>query len=76
MTIDSVTDNVGNVQGIVADGGVLDDSRPVIRGSGAEAGNVVPSIPPQRLGNTKVLGTTKVDQNGKWELTPSGVSLR
>ncbi|WP_320730817.1 Ig-like domain-containing protein [Enterobacter sichuanensis] len=71
VTIDSVTDNVGNVQGIVADGGVLDDSRPVIRGSGAEAGNVITVYTTDKDGNTKVLGTTTVDQNGKWELTPS-----
>ncbi|MBG0524111.1 Ig-like domain repeat protein [Enterobacter cloacae] len=71
VTIDSVTDNVGNVQGIVADGGVLDDSRPVIRGSGAEAGNVITVYTTDKDGNTKVLGTTKVDPNGKWELTPS-----
>ncbi|ELX8366329.1 Ig-like domain-containing protein [Enterobacter hormaechei subsp. xiangfangensis] len=71
VTIDSVTDNVGNVQGIVADGGVLDDSRPVIRGSGAEVGNVITVYTTDKDGNTKVLGTTTVDQNGKWELTPS-----
>ena len=71
VTIDSVTDNVGNVQGIVADGGVLDDSRPVIRGSGAEAGNVITVYTTDKDGNTKILGTTTVDQNGKWELTPS-----
>ncbi len=71
VTIDSVTDNVGNVEGIVADGGVLDDSRPVIRGSGAEVGNVITVYTTDKDGNTKVLGTTTVDQNGKWELTPS-----
>ncbi|WP_191185269.1 Ig-like domain-containing protein [Enterobacter sichuanensis] len=71
VTIDSVTDNVGNVQGIVADGGVLDDSRPVIRGSGAEAGNVITVYTTDKDGNTKILGTTTVDKNGKWELTPS-----
>ncbi|WP_193147193.1 Ig-like domain-containing protein [Enterobacter hormaechei] len=71
VTIDSVTDNVGNVQGIVADGGVLDDTRPVIRGSGAEVGNVITVYTTDKDGNTKVLGTTAVDQNGKWELTPS-----
>ncbi|MDR9915659.1 Ig-like domain-containing protein [Enterobacter cloacae] len=71
VTIDSVTDNVGNVQGIVADGGVLDDTRPVIRGSGAEVGNVITVYTTDKDGNTKVLGTTTVDQNGKWELTPS-----
>ncbi|MEE4406729.1 Ig-like domain-containing protein [Enterobacter mori] len=71
VTIDSVTDNVGNVQGIVADGGVLDDSRSVIRGSGAEVGNVITVYTTDKDGNTKVLGTTTVDQNGKWELTPS-----
>ena len=71
VTIDSVTDNVGNVQGIVADGGVLDDSRPVIRGSGAEAGNVITVYTTDKDGNTKILGTTTVDRNGKWELTPS-----
>ncbi|MEB7915055.1 Ig-like domain-containing protein [Enterobacter mori] len=71
VTIDSVADNVGNVQGIVADGGVLDDSRPVIRGSGAEVGNVITVYTTDKDGNTKVLGTTTVDQNGKWELTPS-----
>ncbi|EKK5423081.1 Ig-like domain repeat protein [Enterobacter hormaechei] len=71
VTIDSVTDNVGNVQGIVADGGVLDDTRPVIRGSGAEVGNVITVYTMDKDGNTKVLGTTTVDQNGKWELTPS-----
>ena len=43
----------------------------MIRGSGAEAGNVITVYTTDKDGNTKVLGTTKVDQNGKWELTPS-----
>ncbi|WP_115460464.1 Ig-like domain-containing protein, partial [Enterobacillus tribolii] len=74
VTIDMVTDNFGNATGEVKPGGVLDDPRPVINGSGDEVGNIIKVYTTDKDGNTKLLGSTTVDANGKWELTP-GESL-
>ncbi|KNC90635.1 hypothetical protein GM30_02350 [Trabulsiella odontotermitis] len=72
VSIDTVTDQYGVVQGLILDGGVLDDPRPVIGGTGAEQGNVITVYTTDKDGNTRVLGSTIVDANGKWTLTPSG----
>ncbi|WP_238158677.1 Ig-like domain-containing protein, partial [Trabulsiella odontotermitis] len=71
VSIDAVTDQYGAVQGPVLSGGVLDDARPVISGSGAEMGDIITVYTTDKNGVTKVLGTTTVDVNGKWTLTPS-----
>ncbi|WP_235502128.1 Ig-like domain-containing protein, partial [Trabulsiella odontotermitis] len=71
VSIDTVTDNYGTVQGSVSHGGVLDDPRPVIGGTGAEQGDVIIVYTTDKDGNTKVLGSTIVDVNGRWTLTPS-----
>ncbi|HCC8045707.1 TPA: type I secretion C-terminal target domain-containing protein [Enterobacter cloacae] len=71
VAITEVIDNYGSVTGKVESGGVLDDSRPVIKGTGAEIGNVITVYTTDASGATKVLGTTKVDANGTWTLTVS-----
>jgi len=71
VAITEVIDNYGSVTGKVESGGVLDDSRPVIKGTGAEIGNVITVYTTDASGVTKVLGTTKVDANGTWTLTVS-----
>ncbi|MFW0768368.1 Ig-like domain-containing protein [Trabulsiella odontotermitis] len=72
VSIDTVTDQYGNVQGPVLSGGVLDDPRPVIGGTGAEQGNVITVYTTDKDGNTRVLGSATVDANGRWTMTPSG----
>ncbi|MBS0863856.1 Ig-like domain-containing protein [Enterobacter mori] len=71
VLITEVVDNYGSVTGKVESGGVLDDSRPVIKGTGAEIGNVITVYTTDANGATKVLGTTTVDANGTWTLTVS-----
>jgi hypothetical protein len=71
VSITEVVDNYGSVTGKVESGGVLDDSRPVIKGTGAEIGNVITVYTTDANGATKVLGTTTVDANRTWTLTVS-----
>ncbi|WP_337265206.1 Ig-like domain-containing protein, partial [Serratia sp. MMO-151] len=72
IAITGVTDNVGSVTGPVDQGGILDDRKPVIKGTGAEAGDTITVSTTDADGNTKVLGTTTVGSDGTWELTSSG----
>jgi len=62
--IASVTDDVGSVQGAVANGGVTNDSIPLLRGT-AEAGSVLTI-----LANGTAIGTTQVDATGNWSFLP------
>jgi large repetitive protein len=65
--ITNIVDAVGPVQGNVASGGVTDDARPVVQGTG-HAGDVIMVYD----GSTQWLwGSTTVDANGKWNLAPS-----
>ncbi|WP_246623954.1 Ig-like domain-containing protein [Sphingomonas colocasiae] len=66
LTIASVTDDVGAVTGVVANGGVTDDTRPAIAGTGAEAGSTI-SV----YDNGTLLGTTTADGSGGWSFTPT-----
>ncbi|MGV3478544.1 MAG: Ig-like domain-containing protein, partial [Sphingobium sp.] len=66
--IGSVTDDVGTVLGIVANGGVTDDTRPAIAGTGAEA-NATISV----YDNGTLLGTTTANGSGAWSFTPATV---
>jgi hypothetical protein len=71
VSITEVVDDYGSVTGKVESGGVLDDSQPVIKGTGAETGNVITVYTTDVNGTTKVLGTTTVDINGTWSLAVS-----
>ncbi|WP_447753173.1 Ig-like domain-containing protein [Pseudomonas nicosulfuronedens] len=64
-TIDSITDDVGSIQGPIANGGVTDDSTPTLAGK-AEAGSVVVIYD-----NGDKLGSTTADKDGKWTYTPT-----
>ncbi|WP_197091854.1 Ig-like domain-containing protein, partial [Serratia oryzae] len=72
VAITGVTDNVGSVTGPVNQGGILDDRKPVIKGTGAEVGDTITVSTTDADGQTKVLGTTTVGEDGTWELTPTG----
>ncbi|WP_125828858.1 Ig-like domain-containing protein, partial [Serratia oryzae] len=72
VAITGVTDNVGSVTGSVNQGGILDDRKPVIKGTGAEVGDTITVSTTDADGQTKVLGTTTVGEDGTWELTPTG----
>jgi hypothetical protein len=63
--IASVTDDVGTVQGPVANGGVTNDTLPLLRGT-AEAGSTVAI-----LANGAPLGTATADASGNWSFTPT-----
>jgi len=66
LTIGSVTDDVGAATGNVANGGVTDDTRPAIAGTGAEA-NATISV----YDNGTLLGTTTANGAGAWSFTPA-----
>ena len=64
--IDLVADNVGLIQGPVADGGYTDDSTPTLSGGGQEPGDTVTI-----KDNGTIIGTAPVDENGNWVFTPN-----
>ncbi|WP_233871715.1 Ig-like domain-containing protein [Paraburkholderia adhaesiva] len=66
VQITSVYDDVGSIQGNLTQGGVTDDTRPSINGTGKAGSTVTVSD-----GST-VLGTATVDGTGKWTYTPTG----
>ncbi|WP_235502142.1 Ig-like domain-containing protein, partial [Trabulsiella odontotermitis] len=65
VTITDVVDDVGGVTGSVPSGAssITDDNRPLIKGTGAEAGNTITVY----NGDT-VIGSTTVQVDGTWEL--------
>jgi hypothetical protein len=64
--ITNVTDDFGAVTGNVAKGGVTDDARPAISGSGAETGATIAVFD----GATQI-GTTQANASGGWSFTPA-----
>ncbi|MGO4396585.1 Ig-like domain-containing protein, partial [Variovorax sp. M-6] len=64
-TIGAVTDDVGEVQGALANGGTTDDPSPTLSGK-AEAGSTVTVYD-----GGKLLGSVKADANGDWSYTPT-----
>ncbi|WP_447889746.1 Ig-like domain-containing protein, partial [Serratia fonticola] len=64
VSIGEVKDNVGPITGNISQGGVTDDTRPEITGSGKPG-----SIVTVQDGDT-VLGTTTVQPDGSWSFTP------
>ncbi|MGJ8598280.1 Ig-like domain-containing protein, partial [Sulfitobacter sp.] len=63
-TIIDVSDNIGDEQGSIAQGGTTDDAMPTITGSG-EAGSII-----TLLDNGEVVGTGIVDGSGNWSIEP------
>ncbi|WP_160317088.1 Ig-like domain-containing protein, partial [Trabulsiella odontotermitis] len=65
LAITNVYDDV-KLAGDVPNNGETDDNRPLISGTGAEAGDTITVY----NGNT-VIGSTTVKSDGTWELEPS-----
>ncbi|MGJ0429259.1 Ig-like domain-containing protein, partial [Methylobacter sp.] len=65
-SIGSVTDDVGAVQGPVANGGSTDDATPTVNGSGAAPGDTI-----TLYDGDAVIGSTTVDASGNWSITPA-----
>ncbi|WP_337264871.1 MULTISPECIES: Ig-like domain-containing protein [unclassified Serratia (in: enterobacteria)] len=64
-TIDSVADNVGNLQGLLKHGDYTDDATPTLRGK-AQAGDTI-----KIFDNGIVVGETQADAAGNWLFTPA-----
>ncbi|WP_177408685.1 Ig-like domain-containing protein [Pseudomonas sp. M30-35] len=64
--IDSIADNIGSHQGVIADGGLTDDLQPTLSGylPGAEGLSIRVFL------NGSVVGYTVVEDDGKWSYTP------
>lgn len=63
--IASLTDDVGTVQGVIANGGTTNDTVPLLRGS-AEAGSTL-----TLFANGSAIGTTTADATGNWSFSPA-----
>ncbi len=63
-------DNIGEIQGNIAPGGVTDDHQPGFHGHGTPGDIII-----VKDGNT-VIGTAKVDEDGQWTMTPSTRATR
>ncbi|AWH88934.1 Ig-like domain-containing protein [Limnobaculum parvum] len=64
-TIESVSDDVGSVQGILSNGSLTDDSTPTLTGK-SDSGSVV-----RVYGNDVLLGSVVTDSSGHWSFTPT-----
>ena len=64
--IDEVTDDVGSIQGPIADGAHTDDTTPTLSGGGQEPGDTVTI-----KDNGTIIGTAPVDEDGNWAFTPN-----
>ncbi|MBO3274740.1 Ig-like domain-containing protein [Pseudomonas schmalbachii] len=62
--IDAVIDNVGDVQGNLAQNALTDDTQPTLEGTGDE-GDLI-----RVYDNGNLLGSVEVDGDGKWSFTP------
>ncbi|WP_265349270.1 Ig-like domain-containing protein, partial [Enterobacter hormaechei] len=65
LAITEVYDDV-NTAGVIASGEETDDNRPLIKGTGAEAGNTITVY-----SGDKVIGTATVQADGTWSLEPT-----
>ncbi|WP_454055924.1 Ig-like domain-containing protein [Cupriavidus sp. Marseille-Q8015] len=65
VQITAVRDDVGGVTGSIAPDGMTDDKRPEIQGTGTVGATVTV------LDGTTTLGTTTVDESGRWSFTPA-----
>jgi hypothetical protein len=64
-TIASVMDNVGTITGAIKGGGMTDDTRPVVNGTG-KAGDIV-----RLYDGSTMIGSVKVGSDGKWTIQPA-----
>ncbi len=64
--IGEVSDDVGIIQGPIADGGSTDDTTPTLSGGGQAPGDTVTIID-----NGTIIGTAPVKDDGSWEFTPN-----
>ncbi|WP_281914991.1 Ig-like domain-containing protein, partial [Pseudomonas lactis] len=64
--IDEVSDDVGIIQGPIAEGGSTDDTTPTLSGGGQQPGDTVTIID-----NGTIIGTAPVKDDGSWEFTPN-----
>jgi hypothetical protein len=64
--IGQATDDVGTLQGPLANGGASDDTTPTLTGSGATAGDVITVYD-----NGSAVGSTTVKADGSWSFTPT-----
>ncbi|MFL9667796.1 Ig-like domain-containing protein [Variovorax sp. AB1(2024)] len=64
--IDQATDDVGTLQGPLANGGASDDTTPTLTGSGATAGDAITVYD-----NGSAVGSTTVKADGSWSFTPT-----
>ncbi|MBX8800335.1 hypothetical protein HBA92_06155 [Ochrobactrum sp. MR28] len=65
-SITEIRDNTGQFTGNVTNGKTTDETKPVLSGSGAEAGSVV-----KIYDNGTLLGETTANANGTWSFTPT-----
>ena len=63
--IDSVTDDVAPVTGPIVSGSTTNDTRPELKGSGAQPTGTV-----RIYDNGALIGSTTADASGKWSFTP------
>ena len=66
ISIGSVIDDVGSVTGALVSGGVTDDTRPTVSGTGAEAGQTV-----TLYANGVAVGSTVAGADGSWSVEPT-----
>jgi large repetitive protein len=64
-TIASVMDNVGSITGAIKSGGVTDDARPVVNGTG-KAGDLI-----KLYDGSALIGSATVGSDGKWSVQPT-----
>nr|WP_282448042.1 Ig-like domain-containing protein [Pseudomonas fragi] len=63
--LDSVTDDIGSKTGPLKSGDATDDTTPTFNGSGTPGNTILIKD------GDKVIGTTTVNESGKWEFTPT-----
>ncbi|MBK5143697.1 hypothetical protein I2494_08210 [Budviciaceae bacterium BWR-B9] len=73
LVITGVDDREGDITGNIANGGLTDDTRPTISGTGT-AGDTVIVYTKDASGHHEI-GSTTVDANGKWNLVPTSPLL-
>ncbi|MBW7985149.1 Ig-like domain-containing protein, partial [Enterobacillus tribolii] len=66
LSITDVVDDYGERQGSVAQNGKTDDNTPLLKGTGAEDGNIIRIYATNAAGTTTEVGSAKV-VNGEWE---------
>ncbi|MDW8847681.1 Ig-like domain-containing protein, partial [Erwinia sp. MMLR14_017] len=66
----TLTDDVGPVQGVIADGATTDDARPTYSGSVSAEGLAEGVVSVNIYDNGELVGSATVDAEGRWSWTP------